>query len=148
MRTFGIFITFLLLGMTACSQVNFNTIVPVILPTSAPPLPHSMKGYELWSWPVDDEWHFTLITGTNRLKTVEEITNGEDVIDPEGWVKINVMGVDGIKRVLARLPRGEQVFWVGGWYLFYDVLTLPPQVIVDAVRTHSLELGLELSVVE
>jgi hypothetical protein len=112
------------------------------------PLPHAMKGYELYSWPVDDDWHFTLITGTNRLKAMEEITTGEDQIDPEGGVKISVTGVNAIKDTLARLPVGEQIFWVGGWYLYFDILTLPPQEIIDEVQVYCQELGLDLIVTE
>jgi len=51
-------------------------------------LPHSMKGYELYSWLEDGQWHFTLITGTNRNKTVEEIGSREDVISETGWVRV------------------------------------------------------------
>ena len=76
-------------------------------------LPSSMKGYELYSWPVEDEWHFTLITGTNRLKTVEEITSGEDVIDPEGWVRISVTGVD-CAQADPGTPAGRRTGFLGG----------------------------------
>jgi hypothetical protein len=43
-------------------------------------LPHSMKGYELYSWSQDGEWHFTLITGTNRNKTLEEIISPSNTV--------------------------------------------------------------------
>ena len=36
------------------------------------PLPESLKGYELVSWQEGEDWHFTLITATNRGKTFEE----------------------------------------------------------------------------
>ncbi len=138
-----IFLMFIVIvGVAACRSVPEATLTPTT------PLPHSMKGYELYSWKVDDEWHFTLITGTNRLKTVEEITTGEGVIDTEGWVRISVTGVDAIKGTLACLPVGEQVFWVGGWYLYFDILTLPPQEIIDEVQAYCQGLGLSLSVSE
>ena len=73
-------------------------------------LPHSMKGYELYSWEEDNQWHFTLITGTNRTKTMEEITSREDFISETGWVKIRVVGADAIKDILSRLPQGESVY--------------------------------------
>ncbi len=133
---------FLIIWLPAC-RMN-----PLITDNPVSPLPHSMKGYELYSWPVDDDWHFTLITGTNRLKTMEEITTGEDVIDTGGWVRISVVGVDSLREVLRRLPAGETVFWVGGWYLFFDKLSLPPQAVIDEVRVYCQELGLDLSVVE
>lgn len=72
-------------------------------------LPHSMKGYELYSWQVDDKWYFTLITGTNRIKGYEEITSSENIIGNNGWVKITVKGVDSIKVILKMVPEGEYV---------------------------------------
>lgn len=64
-------------------------------------LPHSMKGYELYSWEKDGQWHFTLITGTNRTKTIEEIASKENFISEIGWEKIHVVGADAIKGVLS-----------------------------------------------
>lgn len=77
--------------------------------TSIDKLPRSMKGYELYSWLQDSQWHFTLITGTNRTKTMEEITSAEDYISEAGWVNVHVVGVDAIKEVLSRLPQNESV---------------------------------------
>ena len=54
--------------------------------TSLENLPHSLKGYELYSWEEEGQWYFTLITGTNRTKTLEEITSKEDFISESGWV--------------------------------------------------------------
>jgi len=81
------------------------------LPTAVDDLPRSMKGYELYSWEEEGQWRFTLITGTNRIKALEEITATEDFISETGWVKIQVVGEDMIKDVLSRLPEGESVFW-------------------------------------
>jgi hypothetical protein len=39
--------------------------------TSIETLPRSFKGYELYSWEEEGQWHFTLITGTDRTKTIE-----------------------------------------------------------------------------
>jgi hypothetical protein len=66
-------------------------------------LPHSMKGWELYTWrdPVDGERRFSLLVGTNRLKSLEEI------VDPEQAVA----GIAGLERLLERLQPGEQVFW-------------------------------------
>jgi hypothetical protein len=130
------------------SACNTNPLITNSPLPPLPPLPHALKGYELYSWPVDGEWHFTLVTGTNRLKTVEEITQGEDLVDEEGWVRIRAAGLDQLKPVLARLPAGEPVFWVGGWYLYFDELTLPPQEIITEVQAYCLDIGLVLMVNE
>ncbi|UCH87896.1 MAG: hypothetical protein JSV49_06400, partial [Thermoplasmata archaeon] len=79
-------------------------------------LPDSMKGYELYSWQVENDWYFTLITGTNRLKGYEEITSDEDIIK-DGWVKITVRDIDSIKTILGQLPKSEEVFWIDDKWL-------------------------------
>jgi hypothetical protein len=75
-------------------------------------LPRSMKGYELYSWSEDKQWHFTLITGTNRNKTLEEIISNEDFISEAGWVHIQVVGVEAIENVLSKLPQNEEILWL------------------------------------
>ncbi|MBA4385733.1 MAG: hypothetical protein C0410_13430 [Anaerolinea sp.] len=77
------------------------------------PLPGSMKGFELVSWQVGDAWNFTLITGTNRSKTFEELLSPESTVSADGFVKITVSGVENIKKVLALLPANTEVFWSG-----------------------------------
>ena len=112
-------------------------------------LPHSVKGYELYSWSEDSQWHFTLITGTNRNKTLEEIISNEDVISEAGWVQIHVVGVDAIKAVLSKLHQGEEILWLArpraeqtppGNINFI----LPPEPIVDSIKEHAGQCGLDL----
>jgi len=116
--------------------------------TSLSNLPHSMKGYELYSWLEDSQWHFTLITGTNRNKTLEEITSTGDYISQSGWVKAHVVGVDKIKDVLSRLPESESVFWCDGMRLVPTAETniniqLPPEQIGDAIKEYADRCGLD-----
>ena len=77
---------------------------------NAEKLPKALKGYELYSWHVENEIWFCLITGTNRLKTVEEVKAPGEIIR-NGWVKITVKGVESIKKALSRLPIHSNVFW-------------------------------------
>jgi len=114
-------------------------------------LPHSMtmKGYELYSWEEDGQWHFTLITGTNRVKTIGEITSEEDFISEIGWVKIQVVGADAIKDVLSRLPEGESVFWCDELHIWQSTetdLQLPPEQIADAIEEYAKQCGLDFVV--
>jgi hypothetical protein len=76
--------------------------------------PASEKGYELYSWLEEDRWHFTLISGTNRSKTSDEILSPDSFITPDGWVKITVSGVQDLKSVLDNLPDSQEVFWLEG----------------------------------
>lgn len=110
-------------------------------------LPHSMKGYELYSWEEGDQWRFTLITGTNRIKTLEEIISVEDFISEIGWVNIHVVGVDAIKDVLIKLPQGESVFWYDKLHIGQTMeqinLQLPPKLIVDVICEQADSCGLD-----
>lgn len=116
---------------------------------SATLLPHSMKGYELYSWQVDGRWNFALMTGTNALKSVEQITTGSD--STGGSVKLSAPSVDGLKEHLCRLPRDESILWIGRQTcaqrgMQAGPLTLPPSDIVDAVSRYCRQLGLNLHV--
>ncbi len=115
-------------------------------------LPESMKGYEIYSWSPGGLWHFTLITGTNRNKTVDEILSTGDFISETGQVSVHVVGVDALQTVLGKLRPGEEVSWLarprldpaasGGVSFF----SLPPQDAVDSIKSFCGEHGIVLTV--
>jgi hypothetical protein len=110
-------------------------------------LPESMKGYELYSWLQDGQWHFTLITGTNRNKALEEVISEEDFISRAGWVRVHVVGVDAIKAVLDKIPEGEQILWLAGLRGQTSEgsvdIGLPEEPVVVAVSEYAIDRGLE-----
>ena len=111
-------------------------------------LPHTMKGYELYSWQEGDLWHFTLITGTNRNKSAEEVFSHRTVVSQDGWVHIHAVGVDEIESALSRLPPGENVFWLSGLRAedgSTDIM-FPPRSVIDAVAGHAKGCDLNLHV--
>lgn len=117
------------------------------------PLPRSAKGYELYSWPAErgNGWQFTLITGTNRLKTYEEIVSAEDIVSEGGWVKVSVTGTEDLKALLGQLPTGESVTWNSGdWLERVGVparsIRFPDEKVIDEIERYCRQLGLELSV--
>ena len=62
----------------------------------------AFKGMELYSWkPAGKDWHFSLLPGTNRIKSPMEKTDSKDT----------VVGIANLKARLARMAKGEQVFW-------------------------------------
>ncbi|MDO9122618.1 MAG: hypothetical protein Q7U31_12575, partial [Anaerolineaceae bacterium] len=77
------------------------------------PLPEAVKGYEMVSWQSGSDWNFTLITGTNRSKSFDELMSPDSQVTADGFVKITVSGIDKIKQVLAMLPAQTEVFWTG-----------------------------------
>jgi hypothetical protein len=113
-------------------------------------LPESMKGYDLYSWQTGADWNFTLITGTNRNKTLDEITVPENTLSGDGFVKISVNGLNDLKRILSLLPKGTMITW-GGIDLGGEVpagmvyLTFPPQALMDEVTAYCKSLQLTLT---
>jgi hypothetical protein len=113
--------------------------------------PHSLKGYELYSWSENNQWHFTLITGTNRDKTLEEIVSTTDIISQDGWVHIHVIGVDKVNNVLSRLPQSEDILWLSkltSEQTFQEEIniTLPEESIIFILKLHSEHCGLNLQI--
>jgi hypothetical protein len=125
-------------GLAACS------------PPSSQPLPKSMKGYELYSWQESGQWHFTLITGTNRDKTLEEITTGNDQMTDDGWVDLHTTGVDELKNIIARVPAGTFVSWADGRFVMKPDNTdfkfeFPPQDVIDEIKAVALQYGIDFN---
>jgi hypothetical protein len=81
----------------------------------------AMKGYELYSWKVNGEWHYSLLPGTNRTKTLKEITKNKEI----------KVGDTALKGELKRLSKGEQVFWMSD---------APPGVNVPLGKSSSMKL--------
>lgn len=142
------FIAFTLILAVAAVIVGCNES-PLAGEFSITPLPPSFKGYELYSWQDGGDWYFTLITGTNRTKTIAEITSQVNVIGDDGWLKITVLGIDELLALLERLPPSEHVFWLDGRRIDEPGgLIFPQNGDVDLVRQHSQRIGIELELVE
>ncbi|HEX8473159.1 MAG TPA: hypothetical protein VF666_03945 [Pyrinomonadaceae bacterium] len=92
--------------------------------------PH-MKGYELYSWQTGGEWYFSLLPGTNRLKTHAEVTSR----------KARMRGIAALKRSLRRLPEGGEVFWTTRGM---PRMSLPPRAVLDEMSVYCRERGITL----
>jgi hypothetical protein len=119
--------------------------------TEVDKLPRSLKGYELYSWLEDNQWHFTLITGTNRNKTLEEIISEEDFISETGWVNVHVVGIEAIKSALSKLPQSESIFWCDELHIGKIIetnidLQLPPEQITDTIKEYAEQCGLDFAI--
>lgn len=99
-------------GGVAC--VGAQTCVMLAPASGSFLLPQAMKGYEVYSWSVEDtgKRRYTLVTGTNRSKTWEEISAPESTMTADGWVKITVEGDGALQSLLDRVPKGDEVVWV------------------------------------
>jgi len=113
---------------------------------------HSMKGWELYSWQEGNDWHFTLMYGTNRNKYLDEIIS---IVNSEQHN--HVTGVEAIKSVLGKLPEGEFVTWFGsfspvtiepaGKNPYHTVsFELPSSNIVEEITGYAIQHGLDFYV--
>ena len=99
--------------------------------TSTSTQARSMKGYELYSWQMQGAWYFSLVVGTNRLKTFEEVSSPE----------VRMQGIEALKRKLHTLAGGEQVFWLGQRVPGMD---WPSDEMVDAIHAYCVERDIQL----
>ena len=136
-------------GGTACAGTDACITFAPGEPTPPPPTPSgAMKGYELYSWPAGGEWHFSLLTGTDRVKTYAEVTGRES--SPDAPLTDGTAG--DLLAALDRLPSSAQIIWRGAEALEqigmepHD-LALPPQTIINDVTEHADETGANLIVV-
>jgi hypothetical protein len=105
----------------------------------------SMKGYELYGWKAKGKWHYSLLVGTNRLKTYEEITSNPAIR----------IGDTALKAELKKLPKGQEVFWMSdapsslkkpkpGQHI--DI-KLPSRKRIKSIKAYCNRLGIKLKLV-
>ena len=99
--------------------------------STATPFPESMKGYELYSWQDGGEWKFSVLIGTNRDKTLEEIKSADVVL----------ADVDALLATLEKIPAGQYVTWSSK-----ETLSFPPQDIRRQVEQVCKDQGLILNI--
>ncbi len=105
---------------------------------------HPMKGWELFSWPNGNDWDYSILIGTNRLKTYNEVTNNS----------IIVLGNASLKKLLDRFPKNEFIFWAGKlwlnntWVANFGNLSLPDTERINDIKSYCTQRGLNLYVYE
>jgi hypothetical protein len=95
------------------------------------PLGESMKGYELYSWQDGNHWKFSILVGTNREKTLDEIKSAAVVLS----------SVDALKSRLEEIPAGQYIIWSSK-----ETLSLPPDDIIEQVEQTCQAEGLILTI--
>jgi len=131
--------------LSACSDDSIQTQQPVKrIDLNTLTFAHSMKGWELYSWKKGDDWNYSILIGTDRLKSYDEVTSNE----------IIVTGKDSLKMVLDKFPEGEIIIWIGqGWLKrcwgnnYYD-LSLPPEDIIDEIKQYCSQINLVLQITD
>jgi hypothetical protein len=129
------------LALAACGEPAPQVVQPT--PAAQPPaLPAdeappesltSMKGYELYSWQQGDNWYFAVVTGTNRIQTLADITASD----------APVQGVDALKNQLAQLPDNTWLYWSAQWV---PETAMPSEEVVNDVAATCEQLDIRLKV--
>jgi len=104
---------------------------------------HSEKGWELYSWFDGKAWNYSILQGTNRFKSLDEVKEN----------KIWVIGEKKLMAVLKKLPKSDTVTWFGpvwlaNWGTSYGNLELPPQEIIDKIKLFCEKINLNLQVTD
>ncbi len=113
------------------NKVNFDTLT----------FSHSMKGWELYSWPKGNDWRYSILPGTNRVKSYGEVTSN-----------LIVCGKDSLKMLLNKFPEGENIFWLSeewlkkSWSTSYGNLSLPADNIVTEIKDYCTQKKLVLNI--
>jgi hypothetical protein len=94
------------------------------------PFPESMKGYELYSWQDGNQWNFSLLVGTNREKTLEEIKAENTVL----------RGVDALTSALEQMPAGQHITWSSR-----ETLSFPAEDVIEQIEKVCTDRGLILN---
>ena len=97
----------------------------------ATPLAESMKGYELYSWQEGNQWKFSLLVGTNREKTLDEIKSVDTVL----------LDTEALISTLEKVPSGQYVTWSSR-----ETLSFPPDNIIKQVEQICKDKGLILNI--
>jgi hypothetical protein len=107
---------------------------------------HSMKSYELYSWPEGNQWKYSVLIGTNATKSLTEVKSNSKAISI-------VTGNDQLKQVLSKFPQGEYISLIGQGCLQkawagkeIGDLQLQPQPIIDKLNSQSVINQLNFSV--
>ena len=95
------------------------------------PAAEIMKGFELYSWQEGGQWKFSLLVGTNREKTLDEIKSPETVLP----------NVDALKPALEAISSGQYITWSSK-----DTLAFPPDHIITQVEQICKDQGLILNI--
>ena len=124
MKTIRSFLFVILLGslLSGCGTASQPT---------ATPLGESMKGYELYSWQDGGQWKFSLLVGTNREKTLDEIKSTDTALP----------SVDALKSKLEQIPAGQYIMWSSK-----ETLSLPPDDILKQIERTCKDEGLILNI--
>jgi len=123
-------------------SIGVAAVALLVMLTVSARAAQAMKGYELYSWKVKGRWHYSLIDGTNRAKSYEEITSKDN----------ERIGLAALKDELKKLPRGAEVYWMSAAHAGVikpqakgsPILELPSRQRIKGIKGDCEKLGIKL----
>jgi hypothetical protein len=112
----------------------------------AKPSAQSMKGWELYSWETPKGFRYSLLPGTNRIKSCEEIKGTKDTRLLKSRLVTANLELRQVSKLLRSLKSGEYVTW-REWPEGCD-LAHPPKEALSELSALCKERALNLSVPE
>jgi hypothetical protein len=111
-------------------------------------LPHSMKGFEMYSWNQDGHWFFSILPGTNRNKSLQEIQQNKYIASCSSSME----NMEEVERLVKLVPANDPVMWMGSLHASaisdHQIrLAYPPTAIINAVKKVFAEQGRKLEVI-
>lgn len=97
----------------------------------------SMKGWELYSWASGNDWKYSILMGTNREKSYQEVITNE----------IAVTGKDSLKMLLDKFPAKEEILWVGKGTGDWANLSFPSQSTIDEIMNYAAQKELKVNLI-
>jgi hypothetical protein len=108
--------------------VSLFACKPATLSSSERNVKPSFKGIELYSWQdKPGEWKYSILFGTNRVKTIKE-------------VKSRSVSIDELKIVISKMAINESIFWNNaadngsGQDI---VLPFPPNEVIEELKQYA-----------
>jgi hypothetical protein len=91
----------------------------------------AFKGFELYSWQDETgEWQFSILVGTNRMKSIPEIQD-------------KPMDLDQVKVRVSNMAVGESLFWLNRAEVSsvngYFELAFPPTEVIEELKTYAAD---------
>ncbi len=95
MKYSGILIIFSLIifssGIVRCSKSANNEINPLNkLNPDTIIFAHLMKSWELYRWPVGNDWNYSVLIGTDRVNSYEDVTTNKIIVSGTDFLKMLV----------------------------------------------------------
>jgi hypothetical protein len=127
----------ILIGLLILGPPLWLKVSPWFMPTARVEQT-SFKGMELYSWQAKNgEWQYSLLVGTNRNKTAEEILS-------------TPLDLQGVKNEIAIMAVGESLFWTNNVYDTSSSQTVnfsfPPKDVVNELKEFAREKQVDLYV--